>query len=150
MCVYFGILILILIGFLLVGVIWIWIVFGILDFELWGILNGKIDEVLFLFFLVFYMFGIGKVVLMFFYCWLFNVMVVLILVSVLLYVVVVVKVGVFIVFKVMVYIFGVDFLSIMGVLEWLMWFVVFIIFVLFLIVMIKDNFKVRFVYLIIS
>ncbi len=148
--VYFGILISTSIGFLLVAVVWTWIVSGTLDFELRGILSGKIDEPLLPLLLALYMFGIGKAALMPFHRWLPNAMVAPTPVSALLHAVAVVKAGVFTVLKVTVYIFGVDFLSTTGASQWLMWLAAFTILASSLIAMTKDNLKARLAYSTIS
>ena len=84
---------------------------GTLDFTPGGILSGKIEPTILPFLLALYMFGIGKAALMPFHSWLPAAMVAPTPVSALLHAVAVVKAGVFTVLKVVVYIFGIDFLS---------------------------------------
>ena len=108
---YLGLLIGTSIGFQLIAIIWTWFLTGTLDFTPGGILSGKIEPTILPFLLALYMFGIGKAALMPFHSWLPAAMVAPTPVSALLHAVAVVKAGVFTVLKVIVYIFGIDFLS---------------------------------------
>jgi multicomponent Na+:H+ antiporter subunit D len=116
---YLGLLISTSIGLQLVAVLWTWQIAGTLDFELGGILAGRADGLVTAVLLALYAFGTGKAALMPFHRWLPAAMVAPTPVSALLHAVAVVKAGVFCVVKVVVYIFGIDFLSLTGSSTWL-------------------------------
>lgn len=118
---YLGILISTSIGLFLVAILWTWVATGTLDFTPGGILRGHLDgpEVGLLLFL--FMFGIGKAALMPIHRWLPAAMVAPTPVSALLHAVAVVKAGVFSVIKILVYVFGIDFLAGQPSGEWLVW-----------------------------
>ena len=118
---YLGILLGTSIFFQLGAIIWTWAVAGTLDFTEGGILNGKIEGPLIGLMLFLYMYGIGKAALMPIHRWLPAAMVAPTPVSALLHAVAVVKAGVFTVLKVIVYIFGADFLRESGYADWLMY-----------------------------
>lgn len=143
---YLGILIGTSIGFQLVAIIWTWALTGTLDFELGGILAGKIDPALLPILLALYAFGIGKAALMPFHRWLPSAMVAPTPVSALLHAVAVVKAGVFTMLKVGVYIFGIDFLAETHASDWLMWLAAASILIASIIAMTKDNLKARLAY----
>ncbi|MBT4355469.1 MAG: monovalent cation/H+ antiporter subunit D family protein, partial [Rhodospirillaceae bacterium] len=143
---YLGLLIGTSIGFQLIAIIWTWFLTGTLDFTPGGILNGKIEPTILPFLLALYMFGIGKAALMPFHSWLPAAMVAPTPVSALLHAVAVVKAGVFTVLKVIVYIFGIDFLSATGASTWLIWVASFTLLVSSLIALSKDNLKARLAY----
>ena len=84
---------------------------GTIEFTPGGILDGKVSGPPLALLLALFMFGIGKAALMPFHFWLPSAMVAPTPVSALLHAVAVVKAGVFTVLKVVVYIFGIDFLS---------------------------------------
>ena len=119
--VYLGILMSTSIGLLMIGVIWTWHAAGTLDFTEGGILRGKVDDGLVIVLLFLYMYGIGKAALMPIHRWLPAAMVAPTPVSALLHAVAVVKAGVFTVLKVIIYIFGADFLTETGASVWLMY-----------------------------
>jgi multicomponent Na+:H+ antiporter subunit D len=119
--VYLGILMSTSIGLLMIGIIWTWAAAGTLDFTQGGILKGKIDDGLVIVLLFLYMYGIGKAALMPIHRWLPAAMVAPTPVSALLHAVAVVKAGVFTVLKVIIYIFGIDFLTDTGASVWLMY-----------------------------
>ncbi|UUX50029.1 monovalent cation/H+ antiporter subunit D family protein [Nisaea acidiphila] len=148
--IYLGILIGTSIGLQLAAIIWTWIAAGTLDFTAGGILSGKVDPVLLPFLLALYMFGIGKAALMPFHRWLPSAMVAPTPVSALLHAVAVVKAGVFTVLKVVVYIFGIDFLAETGASNWLIWVASFTLLAASLVAMSKDNLKARLAYSTIS
>ncbi len=100
--------------------------------------------------LALYMFGIGKAALMPFHRWLPAAMVAPTPVSALLHAVAVVKAGVFTVMKVIVYIFGVDFLATTGASNWLIWVAAFTLLAASIIAMTKDNLKARLAYYTVS
>ena len=143
---YLGLLIGTSIGFQLIAIIWTWFLTGTLDFTPGGILSGKIEPTILPFLLALYMFGIGKAALMPFHSWLPAAMVAPTPVSALLHAVAVVKAGVFTVLKVVVYIFGIDFLSSTGASTWLIWAASFTLLASSLIALSKDNLKARLAY----
>ncbi len=97
---------------LLPALIFTWQVAGTTDFAPGGILAGKLSPLACAGLLALYMFGIGKAALMPMHRWLPAAMVAPTPVSALLHAVAVVKAGVFSVVKVIIYIFGVDVLSV--------------------------------------
>jgi len=117
--VYLGILLGTSIGLLLLAIVWTWAVSGTLEFERGGILSGKVDGALAGVLLALYVFGIGKAALMPVHRWLPAAMVAPTPVSALLHAVAVVKAGVFCVVKVIVYVFGTEFLLHTGSASWL-------------------------------
>lgn len=131
---------------LLPAIIWTQFLAGTTDFKLGGILDGKIDGSLVAVLLALFVFGTGKAALMPFHKWLPNAMVAPTPVSALLHAVAVVKAGVFTVLKIVVYIFGVDFLGASGASDWLVYLAGFTIIVASLIAMTKDNLKARLAY----
>ena len=108
--IYLGILLSTSIGLFLPAIIWTYSVTGSVDFVAGGILEGHLagPEVGLL--LALFIFGIGKAAVMPVHRWLPAAMVAPTPVSALLHAVAVVKAGVFTVTKVIVYIFGIDFL----------------------------------------
>lgn len=108
---YLGILIGTSIVFQLLAIAWTWAAAGTLDFTQGGIMEGKIDEGFVIVLLLLYVFGVGKAAVMPFHRWLPAAMVAPTPVSALLHAVAVVKAGVFTVIKVVVYIFGLEFLQ---------------------------------------
>lgn len=107
---YLGILLGTSIGLFLPAIIWTYQISGTLDFTVGGILTGKMSGPAVGLLLGLFAFGIGKAALMPVHRWLPAAMVAPTPVSALLHAVAVVKAGVFTVTKVIVYIFGVDFL----------------------------------------
>jgi len=148
--VYLGILIGTSIGFQLVAVIWTWSLTGTLDFQAGGILEGKVSGAVASILLVLYVYGIGKAALMPFHKWLPAAMVAPTPVSALLHAVAVVKAGVFSVLKVIVYIFGMDFLSGDVSTDWLLYISGFTIIAASIIALRQDNLKRRLAYSTIS
>ena len=96
---------------LLSAILWTWNLTGTIEFQPGGILAGKASPLVVGLLLALYAFGIGKAALMPFHRWLPAAMVAPTPVSALLHAVAVVKAGVFTVVKVIVYVFGVDFLA---------------------------------------
>ena len=143
---YLGILLSTSIGLQLVAIIWTWQIAGTLDFTPGGILAGKIEGVFVPILLALYMFGIGKAALMPVHRWLPAAMVAPTPVSALLHAVAVVKAGVFTVMKVVVYIFGIDFLAVTGASEWLVWVAAATVLLASFVAMTKDNLKARLAY----
>jgi multicomponent Na+:H+ antiporter subunit D len=144
--IYLGILIGTSIGFQLVAIVWTWTLTGTLDFTAGGILAGKVDVAFLPALLALYMFGIGKAALMPFHRWLPSAMVAPTPVSALLHAVAVVKAGVFTVMKVVVYIFGIDFLATTGASQWLIWVAAFTLIAASVVALLKDNLKARLAY----
>ena len=147
---YLGILLSTSIGLQLVAIIWTWQIAGTLDFTPGGILAGKVEGIFVPILLALYMFGIGKAALMPFHRWLPAAMVAPAPVSALLHAVAVVKAGVFTVMKVVVYIFGIDFLAVTGASEWLVWVAAATVLLASFVALTQDNLKARLAYSTIS
>ena len=143
---YLGILLSTSIGLLLVAVLWTWTVAGTVQFTEGGVLKGKIDDGLVVVLLGLYMYGIGKAALMPIHRWLPAAMVAPTPVSALLHAVAVVKAGVFTVLKVIIYIFGADYLAETGASTWLMYVAGGTILLASLVALTKDNLKARLAY----
>ncbi|MEZ5442136.1 MAG: monovalent cation/H+ antiporter subunit D family protein [Lysobacterales bacterium] len=108
---YLGILLTTSIGLLLPAIIWTWSVAGTVDFTPGGVLAGKIGPAEAALLLALFVLGIGKAAVMPVHRWLPAAMVAPTPVSALLHAVAVVKAGVFTITKVVIYIFGIDFLA---------------------------------------
>ena len=108
--VYLGILLTTSIGLLLPAIIWTYLVAGTGDFTPGGILSGKLEGPAIGFLLGLFVFGAGKAAVMPVHRWLPAAMVAPTPVSALLHAVAVVKAGVFTITKIIIYIFGIDFL----------------------------------------
>jgi len=119
--VYLGILLSTSIGLLLPAIIWTYLVTGTGDFTVGGILEGKITGPEVGLLLGFFIFGVGKAAVMPVHRWLPAAMVAPTPVSALLHAVAVVKAGVFTITKLIVYIFGVDFLFSQPSANWLIY-----------------------------
>ena len=143
---YLGILLSTSIGLLLVAILWTWVIAGTLDFRSGGILAGRTDGLMTAALLALYAYGIGKAALMPLHRWLPAAMVAPTPVSALLHAVAVVKAGVFCVVKVVVYVFGIEFLSLTGASEWLMYVAAATLLIASLVAMTKDNLKARLAY----
>ena len=148
--VYLGILVFTSVAFLLLGIVWTWHLTGTLTFTQGGVLSGHVDAWFVPILLGLFVFGIGKAALMPFHRWLPNAMVAPTPVSALLHAVAVVKAGVFTVLKVVIYIFGIDFLSELGASEWLCWVAAFTLLASSVIALSQDNLKARLAYSTIS
>ena len=109
--VYLGVLLGTSIGLLLPAIIWTWVVAGTTDFTPGGILVDRISPTAAAILLTMFVLGIGKAAVMPMHRWLPAAMVAPTPVSALLHAVAVVKAGVFTVTKVVIYIFGLDFLA---------------------------------------
>jgi len=144
--VYLGILLSTSILFLLGAMVWTLVVTGTLDFVPGGILDGKLQGPAIGLMLFLYMYGIGKAALMPIHRWLPAAMVAPTPVSALLHAVAVVKAGVFTVLKVIVYIFGADFLRTSGYADWLMYIAAISLLLASCIALTKDNLKARLAY----
>jgi multicomponent Na+:H+ antiporter subunit D len=143
---YLGILLTTSIVFLLFAIIWTWQLAGTLEFRPGGLLNSGTGTGVATALLALYAFGIGKAALMPFHRWLPAAMVAPTPVSALLHAVAVVKAGVFSLLKVVVYVFGIDFLSASGASSWLMYVSAATILIASLIALTKDNLKARLAY----
>lgn len=108
--IYLGILLTTSIGLLLPAIVWTYLVAGTGDFTPGGIIAGKLEGPAVGLLLGLFVFGVGKAAVMPVHRWLPAAMVAPTPVSALLHAVAVVKAGVFTVTKVIVYIFGIDFL----------------------------------------
>ena len=144
--VYLGLLLGTSLGLQLIAIVWTWIVAGTLDFAPGGILEGNVSGVVVPILLALYAFGIGKAALMPFHRWLPAAMVAPTPVSALLHAVAVVKAGVFCVVKVVVYIFGVEFLASSAGTDWLLYVSAFTIIAASIVALRSDNLKRRLAY----
>jgi multicomponent Na+:H+ antiporter subunit D len=145
--VYLGLLRGTSMGLLLPAVIATWALAGTLDFAVGGILrDAGLSGAAIAGLLALYMFGIGKAALMPVHRWLPAAMVAPTPVSALLHAVAVVKAGVFAVVKVIVYIFGIDFLSEAGAADWLAAVAGFTILAASIVALRADNLKRRLAY----
>ncbi|MFT7243370.1 MAG: multicomponent Na+:H+ antiporter subunit D [Candidatus Azotimanducaceae bacterium] len=108
--IYLGVLLATSIGLFLPAMIWTYHTAGTLDFTAGGILAGKLDGPAVGLLLGLFVFGIGKAAVMPVHRWLPAAMVAPTPVSALLHAVAVVKAGVFSITKIIVYIFGIEFL----------------------------------------
>jgi len=108
---YLGILLATSIGLFLPAIIWTWSLAGTLDFTPGGILNGLLGPGAAALLLTLFVLGVGKAAVMPMHRWLPAAMVAPTPVSALLHAVAVVKAGVFTITKVVIYIFGIDFLA---------------------------------------
>jgi len=148
--VYLGILISTSIVLLLTAILVTWTQAGSLTFTKGGILQGKVSDTLGLILLVMFVYGIGKAALMPMHTWLPRAMVAPTPVSALLHAVAVVKAGVFTVVKVIVYIFGLDYLSGLSGASWLLYVSGATIIIASVIALQADNLKRRLAYSTIS
>ena len=144
--VYLGILMTTSVAFLLLAVAWTYAAAGSLDFEAGGILAGKVEGPGLYLLLGLFAFGTGKAALMPFHRWLPAAMVAPAPVSALLHAVAVVKAGVFTILKLLVYVFGLDYLGQTGASVWLMYAAGATVLAASLVAMTKDNLKARLAY----
>ena len=131
---------------LLPAIIWVWISAGTLDFTPGGILAGKVSADAAPYLLALFAFGIGKAALMPIHRWLPAAMVAPTPVSALLHAVAVVKAGVFTILMVIVYIFGIEFISQTEASHWLAWLAAFTILASSVVAITKDDLKARLAY----
>jgi multicomponent Na+:H+ antiporter subunit D len=135
----------------LAGVASVWFLTGNITFTQGGVFEGAdIEKTTVMLLLGLFAFGTAKAALFPFHKWLPNAMVAPTPVSALLHAVAVVKAGVFTILKVIVYIFGIDFLSGTGANEWLMAVAGFTILFSSTVALFKDNLKARLAYSTIS
>ena len=146
--IYLGVLMGTSIGLLLPAIVWVYALTGTTEFSLGGILATSVDQAdpVVMILLGLFAFGIGKAALMPAHPWLPNAMVAPTPVSAFLHAVAVVKAGVFSVLKIVVYIFGVDFLKDTGASVPFMWIAGGSILLASAIAMHKDNLKARLAY----
>lgn len=123
-----------------------WFFAGTTDFTPGGILAGKASPLVTGLLLALYAFGIGKAALMPVHFWLPAAMVAPTPVSALLHAVAVVKAGVFSILKIVVYIFGIETLSLTGANEWLIYVGSGSLLLASLIALTRDNLKARLAY----
>ena len=139
--VYLGILLLTSIGLLLPAIIWTYFVAGTGEFTPGGILQGQLEGPALGLLLGLFVFGIGKAAVMPVHRWLPAAMVAPTPVSALLHAVAVVKAGVFTVTKVIVYIFGVDYLFTEPSSSWLLYAAAFTVVAASLVALRQQNLK---------
>ena len=139
--VYLGILISASIGLLLPAIIWTYSVAGTGDFTVGGILRGHIDGPAVGLLLGLFVFGTAKAAVMPVHHWLPAAMVAPTPVSALLHAVAVVKAGVFTITKVIVYVFGIDFLFAEPSSGWLFYAAAFTIIAASLVALRQQNLK---------
>lgn len=144
--VYLGILLTTSIGLLFTAIVWTWRLTGTLDFRVGGILAGKASDPVIGVLLALFVFGTGKAALMPFHRWLPAAMVAPTPVSALLHAVAVVKAGVFTVLKIVVYVFGTDFLRAAHSDDWLSYVAGISLLMASLVALTKGNLKARLAY----
>jgi len=136
---------------LLPAIIWVLVEAGTTNFTPGGLLvNTTLSTGMIGLMLALFIFGIGKAAVMPVHSWLPAAMVAPTPVSALLHAVAVVKAGVFTVVKVVVYIFGVDFLATSGAGDWLTYVAGFTVIAASVIALMQDNLKRRLAYSTIS
>ena len=135
---------------LLPAIAWTGIAAGTLDFHAGGILAGRLAPVALGLLLALYVFGIAKAAVMPVHFWLPAAMVAPTPVSALLHAVAVVKAGVFLIVKVVVFVFGVETLRQSGAGAWLTYVAGFTVVVASLIALRQDHLKRRLAYSTIS
>jgi len=149
--IYLGVLMGGSIGLLMPAIIAIWWLVGSVDFTVGGILSAEMVSPLWASILLgLIVFGTGKAALMPFHHWLPNAMVAPTPVSALLHAVAVVKTGVFLIIKVVTYIFGFELLQETGAAQFFIIVAAATIVIASLIAMTKDNLKARLAYSTIS
>ena len=127
-----------------------WFLAGTTDFMPGGILAGKASPLVTGLLLALYAFGIGKAAIMPVHFWLPAAMVAPTPVSALLHAVAVVKAGVFAILKIVVYVFGLETLSLTGANAWLIYVGSASLLLASLIALTRDNLKARLAYSTIS
>jgi len=139
--VYLGVLIFASIALLLPAIVWTYLVAGTGDFTPGGVLAGHIDGPQIGLLLALFVFGAAKAAVMPVHRWLPSAMVAPTPVSALLHAVAVVKAGVFVITKVIVYIFGIDFLFAAPSSGWLPFAAAFTIIAASLVALRQENLK---------
>lgn len=143
---YLGILLGTSVVFLLLATLATWWLAGTLDFTPGGIMAGRVDPAYGSVLLVLFLYGIGKAALMPFHRWLPAAMVAPTPVSALLHAVAVVKAGVFTVLKVVIYLFGLDYIQTLASSDVMLYVAVFTLLTASLVAMRQDNLKARLAY----
>ncbi len=145
--IYIGVLMGGSIFLLMPAIIVTWWLTGTTDFIAGGVFNSiSISPLLVTLLLCLMVFGTGKAALMPFHSWLPNAMVAPTPVSALLHAVAVVKTGVFLIIKIVVYIFGFDLIAQTNAAEILLYFAAGTILLSSFIALKKDNLKARLAY----
>jgi len=139
--VYLGVLILASIGLLLPAIVWTYLIADTGDFTPGGILAGRLDGPLVGLLLALFVFGTAKAAVMPMHRWLPAAMVAPTPVSALLHAVAVVKAGVFVITKVIVYVFGIDFLFTQPSSGWLLYAAAFTIIAASVVALRQQNLK---------
>lgn len=139
--IYLGVLLSTSIGLFLPAIIWTYTVAGTGDFTAGGILAGKLDDPAIGLLLGLFVFGIGKAAVMPMHKWLPAAMVAPTPVSALLHAVAVVKAGVFAITKIIVYVFGIEFLFDSPSSGWLLYVAAFTILAASLVALRQTNIK---------
>ncbi len=139
--VYLGVLLSTSICLFLPAIIWTYAVAGTGDFTPGGILAGKLNDPAVGLLLGLFVFGIGKAAVMPVHRWLPAAMVAPTPVSALLHAVAVVKAGVFAITKIIVYVFGIDFLFASPSSAWLLYVAAFTIIAASLVALRQTNIK---------
>ncbi|MFT4808953.1 MAG: multicomponent Na+:H+ antiporter subunit D [Paraglaciecola sp.] len=139
--IYLGVLLSTSIGLFLPAIIWTYTLAGTGDFTTGGILAGKLNDPEIGLLLGLFVFGIGKAAVMPVHKWLPAAMVAPTPVSALLHAVAVVKAGVFAITKIIVYIFGIDFLFEASSSQWLLYAAAFTIITASLVALRQTNIK---------
>ncbi|MBX2857494.1 MAG: monovalent cation/H+ antiporter subunit D family protein [Cellvibrionaceae bacterium] len=139
--IYLGVLLTTSIGLLLPAIVWTYFVAGTGDFTPGGIVRGKLQGPEVGLLLGLFVFGVGKAAVMPVHRWLPAAMVAPTPVSALLHAVAVVKAGVFSITKIIVYIFGVDFLFAEPSSAWLLYLAAFTIIAASLVALRQTNLK---------
>jgi multicomponent Na+:H+ antiporter subunit D len=139
--VYLGVLLTTSIGLLLPAIIWTYAVAGTGSFTPGGILEGRISGPAVGLLLGLFVFGVGKAAVMPVHRWLPAAMVAPTPVSALLHAVAVVKAGVFTVTKIIIYVFGVDFLFAEPSSGWLVYAAAFTIIMASIVALRQQNLK---------
>ena len=148
--VYLGILLSTSVGLQLLGILWVYLLAGTVEFRPGGVLDGHISAGAVRILLALFVFGVGKAAVMPFHRWLPAAMVAPTPVSALLHAVAVVKAGVFTILKVSVYTFGPELITGTGAADILIWFAGGTIILASLVAFTKDNLKARLAYSTIS
>jgi len=139
--VYLGVLLTTSIGLFLPAIIWTYVAAGTGTFTPGGVLEGKIAGPAIGLLLGLFVFGVGKAAVMPVHRWLPAAMVAPTPVSALLHAVAVVKAGVFTITKIIVYIFGIDFLFAEPSSGWLIYAAAFTIIVASIVALQQQNLK---------
>jgi multicomponent Na+:H+ antiporter subunit D len=139
--VYLGVLLATSIGLFLPAIIWTYVIAGTGDFTVGGILEGNLTGPAVGLLLALFVFGAGKAAVMPVHRWLPAAMVAPTPVSALLHAVAVVKAGVFTILKIVIYIFGIDFLHTEPSSDWFLYAAAFTIIAASLVALRQQNLK---------